>query len=260
MNLAPLLEKELLEGRFWTHSKTLVEGCTKVSPGCWNCWSEAMAMRFNGGKPFDGSIVERPERLLEIMPKTFSSKRKPRVWAYWNDLFHPGVSDKLRDGLHRLIGHGPDYHIICTKRPEEVVKYWQRPHGAGNLPIRREKLIYLVTMENQQQADQRAPEAVKLARMGWKVGALVEPMLGPVDLGYWPKFCNTHDFDGGFCVDCPDQQPVLSWIICGPENGKGKRPFDGQWAMRLQAYANFTGIPFFYKAGLLNGKRYIETP
>jgi len=261
MNLAPLLEKELLEGRFWTHSKTLVEGCTKVSPGCINCWSEAMAMRFNGGKAFDGTVTERPERLLEIMPKTFGSKRKPRVWTYWNDLFHPIVSDKLRDGLHRLIGHGPDFHIICTKRPEEVVKYWQRPHGAGPLPIRKEKLIYLVTMEDRERVTERLPHVNKLLHDGWKVGALIEPMLEPIDLENTCVKCGHYSdaecpSTSGHCV----MRPSLSWIVCGPENGKGKRPFDGQWAMRLQAQAKAAGIPFFYKAGLLNGKRYIETP
>ena len=238
MNLSHILEKELLEGRFWTHSKTLVDGCTKTSVGCMNCWSEAMAMRFNGGKAFDGTIVEHYERLLDIMPK--SNNRKPRVWAYWNDLFHADVSDRLRDGLHRLIGHGPDYHIICTKRPQEVVKYWRRLHGAGPLPIRKEKLIYLVTMENQEMIGRRYTYVRDLFDMGWKTGALIEPMLGPVDFSQYEN--------------------CLNWIICGPENGKGKRPFDAQWAMRLQAQAKAANIPFFYKAGLLNGKRYIETP
>ena len=40
----------------------------------------------------------------------------------------------------------------------------------------------------------------------------------------------------------------------------GRPLLDGQWAMRLQAQAQAAGVPFFYKAGLLNGKRYIETP
>jgi len=76
--------------------------------------------------------------------------------------------------------------------------------------------------------------------MGWNVGVLVEPMLTPVDIS---------------------QLSFLpSWIICGPENGKGKRLFDGQWAMRLQGQAQERGIPFFYKAGLLYGKWYIESP
>jgi hypothetical protein len=54
--------------------------------------------------------------------------------------------------------------------------------------------------------------------------------------------------------------PFISWIICGPENGHGKRSFDGQWAMRLQTQAKTAGVPFFYKAGLLNGKEYLEVP
>lgn len=249
MKLAKILEKHLLEGRFWTHSKTIVSGCTPVSPGCKNCWASEMEYRFRkpyiGGlideKGFNGELIEHPERMADILPK--SGRRAPRVWTYWNDVFHSGVSDDFRDTFFRYIHNArvdrdsQDYHIICTKRPEEVVRYWGRPAIHPKLPV-ASNIIYLVSMENQDWMYERRSMTLQMSRMGMNVGILIEPMLGPVDistLAFLPK-----------------------WIICGPENGKGKRPFEGQWAMRLQAQA--AGVPFFYKAGLLNGKRYIETP
>ncbi len=240
MDLSKVLEKELLEGRFWTHSKTLVEGCTKVSPGCLNCWSESMDMRFKkGGKPFDGTIVEHPERLLEILPK--SGHRAPRVWTYWNDLFHKDVSVNLRNALFERIKASKDYHIICTKRPANAATYLAGNAGFARFYPPMDNVIILVSMEDQRAVDARIPEVFEISVNGWKVGGLFEPLLGPIELQYTAL-------------------SRLEWIICGPENGKGKRSFDGQWAMRLQAQAKAAGVPFFYKAGLLNGKRYIETP
>ena len=234
MELSKVLEKELLEGRFWTHSKTLVSGCTKVSPGCLNCWSEAMQMRFNGGKPFDGTIIEHWDRMLDILPK--SRHRNPRVNCYWNDIFHGNVSENFLVRLFNLLDHSKDCNIICTKRPERAVEFLSRQPGNSTAS----NIIIMVTMEDFKRMHDRRDAATRLSRMGLKVGLLIEPMLTPVDISML--------------------QFVPHWIICGPENGKGKRPFDGQWAMRLQKQAEAAHVPFFYKAGLLNGKRYIETP
>lgn len=250
MVLSKVLEKELLEGRFWTHSRTLVEGCTKVSPGCLNCWSEAMQMRFNGGKPFDGTVIEHPERLLEILPK--SGQRKPRVWTYWNDMFHELASRKILDGLLDKIEHSRgDFHIICTKRPEVAYGYFRENFALENLLI-------LVSAENQQQIDERMPLAAMLSEdFGVKTGLLIEPLLSVVSLRWvGGDFLKTEAGVSGQY----DALKRMSWVICGPENGKGKRPFDEKWAMRLQEQVQEAGVPFFYKAGLLNGKRYIETP
>ena len=253
MKLAEILKPEMAAGRFWTHSKTLVEGCTKVSPGCENCWSEAMARRFGGmvdeSREFDGTIKEHLERMDDILPK--SNRRKQRVWTYWNDLFHPGVSYGFRDKLFGLITWSNDYHIICTKRPEIAVRYLSAEYH----PLVKPNVIILVTMENQEMADKRLPYAAEISSMGWHVGSLVEPMLTPVDLtGEWGACLHGN---GPLRKRWSD---ALCWIIAGPENGKGKRPFDGQWAMRLQAQAKAVDVPFFYKAGFLNGKSYQEAP
>jgi protein gp37 len=237
-----LTPEVLMSGKFWTHSRTLVKGCTKISPGCLNCWSEAMQMRFNGGKPFDGTIVEYWDRMLDILPKG-NRTRKPRVWSYWNDVFHEGVSENFLTRLFNLIDVSQDYHIICTKRPERAFEYLQRQPGNSKAA----NLIIMVTMENQEMAWQRTPYAAQLAAMGVTVGALIEPMLGPV---VFDRFILTET----------GPKLLFQWIICGPENSKGKRQFDGQWAMRLQSQASLAGVPFFYKAGLLNGKWYIEVP
>lgn len=231
MDLSKVLEKELLEGRFWTHSRTLVDGCTKVSPGCRNCWAEAMQMRFNNGMLFNGDVVLHPDRLNDILPK--AANRAPRVWTYWNDLFHEEVGWLFVKMLFEVISQSTDFHIICTKRPDVAVQVL-------NDIVVVDNVLLLVTMEDFQRVYMRSQPAADLQAMGWKVGILVEPMLTIIDLQK--------------LAFIPD------WIICGPETGKGKRPFDPGIAMHLQQQAAAAEIPFFYKAGLLNGKRYLETP
>jgi protein gp37 len=79
------------KGRYWDLPWSLVDGCTPCSPGCDHCWSAGMAHRFYrqhlttcDGK-FNGHVAVRPER-LDIPLK----RRKPTVYAVWNDLFWEG--------------------------------------------------------------------------------------------------------------------------------------------------------------------------
>lgn len=239
LKLATILGDRANGGQFWTHSLELIGGCTKVSPGCKNCWSEAMNKRFRRLPGFDGTLTVRWHKLPEIAPK--SARRAARVWTYWNDLFHESVPDDFLDEFFKLVNTGWDQHIICTKRPENAVAYWEKPETPMNHHLQEMRSItYLVSMENQDWLYARRGAALQLHRLGGQVGILAEPMLGAID------------------ISCLAFKPV--WILCGPENGTGKRPFDGRWAMRLQQDAKAMGVPFFYKDGHLNGKRYIETP
>ena len=236
IDLAKVLEKELLEGRFWTHSRTLVEGCTKVSPGCKNCWAEEMQMRFKGGQGFNGSVVTFPDRMADLVPK--SRARSTRVWTYWNDVFHEGVDEAFLFSLLLLIKGSSDFHIICTKRPETALKFIKVLAFKKWYPL--ENLIIMVTMEDFKRVYERRDAALAIQNLGWRVGLLVEPMLTIIDL---EKVLFTPE-----------------WIICGPENGKRKRLIDPQVVKLLQMQAVDCEIPFFYKGGLLDGRRYLETP
>ena len=69
-----------------------VTGCTKVSPGCANCYAERMAKRLKGrfGYPADEPfrVTAHPDKLCD----PYHWKRPRRVFAVsMGDLFHEDV-------------------------------------------------------------------------------------------------------------------------------------------------------------------------
>ncbi len=73
-----------------------VRGCTKVSPGCKNCYAETFAERFRGvkGHPYEQGFDLRilPDKLTE--PFHWNSPRRVFVNSM-SDLFHEGVTNEL---------------------------------------------------------------------------------------------------------------------------------------------------------------------
>ena len=227
--LADILKNELPNGRFWTHAWSIIDGCTPISPGCQNCWLAGIATRFKWeglvtDGHFDGRVVQRPDRVLSGVPGG-----RPKVFAVWSDFFHEKVTDTFRNvAFNEIARHPEHYFLIITKRPEVAVKWCQ---GFGAL----KNVLIMVTMENQEMAWKRVPAAAQLAAMGWTMGALIEPMLGPVV------------FDR-FIPGKGAPKLLFQWVICGQENGKGKRAFDPSWAMDVRDQCAQAGIPFLYKA------------
>jgi protein gp37 len=241
-----LLTKVLPLCKFWTDAWSLVEGCTPVSPGCANCWLASMAHRFTpaitnpGNGRFNGIIKCHEERLDQPL-----RAKKPRVYAIWSDLFHEDVPvDFLNRAFDTMNMARRHRFIIITKRPFRAVQYlksWPQWSPMMNVTI-------LVTVEDQQRADERAPHLRTLAGLGWHVGALCEPLLGPVNLGINCVGCG-HLTD----AECPGSstacrmRPPLSWIITGGESGHGARPAHPDWFRSLRDQAQAAGVSFMFK-------------
>lgn len=158
-------------------------------------------------KPW-GKPVFYPERLLEL--KTHKPRRIFMCSA--SDLFHEQNSaENIAEVLDAMYQNPQHTYLLLTKRPQNI-RPW-RLHPTWWIGV---------STENQQMYDLRTPHLAKVR--GHKFIS-VEPMLAPVkitDIG-------------------------LEWVICGPENGPGKRPCDGGWITDLFADCDKLKIPFFDK-------------
>ena len=113
-----------------------VTGCTKVGPGCDNCYAERFAERWRGieGHPYEQGFDLRiwPSRLQQP-----SKWKKPRMIFVnsMSDLFHKDIDrshiDKVFDTMEQA-----DWHIyqILTKRSSLMRKYVSERYGATQIP------------------------------------------------------------------------------------------------------------------------------
>jgi protein gp37 len=217
-----------------------VTGCTKVSPGCQNCYAERMAKRLAGrcGYPAEEpfKVTVHPDKLEE--PLKWKMPRRVFVCSM-SDLFHEDVSESWIYEIFRVMERCPQHtFMVLTKRPERmrqmargVVTGWETEHR---------KHIWLgVTTENQEQTNKRIPILLDTPAAVRYVS--VEPMLGPVDLDniQADKYTNINALEG-----CG-----ISWVICGSESGPKARPMQREWAFNLMQQCKAVGVPFFYKQG-----------
>ena len=257
-----------------------VTGCTKVSPGCANCYAERMARRLAGryGYPeapnhFD--VTLHPDKLDQPL-----RWKKPRMIfvCSMSDLFHEDVPIGYAKSVIVHAG-GCKQHTFqfLTKRPKRMLQVTRELCNHWGLEILPLNLWLGVTAENQEQADKRIPILLQIPAAVRFVS--VEPMLGAVDL---PKYLTCPDCGGsGYISDyrgsgegcgC-NAGPWLDQVICGGETGPRARPTKIKWIWKLLDQCVDAGVPFFYKGAgtasvhkkyrtyrLLDGREWSEMP
>ena len=278
-------------GISWTDATwSPVTGCSKVSPGCANCYAETLALTRLAGKPgypglpwtpenAEANVVLRPDRLDQPL-----RWRKPRriFVNSMSDLFHEQVPDEfilaVFDVMNRATYNGGanagrirdaerEGHIfqVLTKRPNRMRTFVSRlrfdPVAGLSLDGPGWQFmnpgIWLGTsVENQRWADERIPELFATpARVRF---LSMEPLLGPVDLrAALFGWCPEHDFSG-FCIQRHHEGVQhLSWVIVGGESGSGHRPMDPAWVRDIANQCDAAGIPLFVKqaSGSRSGKQ-----
>lgn len=209
-----------------------ITGCTKVSPGCQNCYAERMARRF--GQDF--SRIQLHEDRLDI-PLRWKRGRLIFVCSQ-SDLFHPDVPEAfIHDVIHVAALTPRHTFLLLTKRPNrmrDVMKSYYAGDIASKLWVPVGNIWCGVTVENQRAADERIPALFETPATGWFVSC--EPLLGLVDL---PGCINTRGV--------PFAPNWISWVIVGGESGPHARPCDQNWVASIRDQCKAARVPFMFK-------------
>jgi protein gp37 len=197
-------------------------GCTKISPGCDNCYAERIAERFRGvvGHPYERGfdLTLRPERLSQ--PLKWKSSKMIFVNSM-SDLFHKAVPQNFIDKIFEIMEQA-DWHVfqILTKRSPKLQSYVNRRYSSGGAPAH----IWIgVSIED----GNRLSRLQHLRRTNAPIKFLsLEPLIGRI--GHL-------DLRG------------ISWVIVGGESGSGHRSVDPEWVREIRDQCNASGTAFFFK-------------
>lgn len=197
-----------------------VTGCSKVSPGCANCYAETLSLRFGWSKapwtPANAArnVVLHPERLDQPL-----GWREPRMVFVnsMSDLFHELVPDDyIRRVWMRMEVASQHTFQVLTKRPDRMAEL------SSSLPLLPN--VWLGTSIENDRWTSRA-DALRQASAAVRFIS-AEPLLGPL-----PSLDLT----------------AIDWLIVGGESGIGHRPMDAAWVRELRERSVAGGVAFFFK-------------
>ena len=214
-----------------------VTGCSRVSPGCDNCYMFALYPRLHAmgvpGYEATPDIVQMlPNRLNA--PLTWAKPRRVFVNSM-SDLFHKQVTFEFVTDVFKVMREAPQHIFqVLTKRPGRAVGWWEKcgKQEFGEWP----KNVWIGTsVENQKYA----PRLTVLGRIPAEIRFVsAEPLLDSLDLTEWLR-------DG-----------TLQWVIVGGESGPRARPMEEEWALALRDQSTDANVDFFFKQwGGRRGKR-----
>jgi protein gp37 len=224
--------------------------CTRISPGCKNCYASVINKRFGTGAEYTVPNLADHEFYIDekILAQPLKRKRPATIFVGdMFDLFHEAIPDEMITRVFRMMCETSHRHTfqVLTKRAERMHHFFggwdSRTRDFGPLyPYMwpRGSIWLGVSVEDQQRADERVPLLLQTPATVRFLS--VEPQLEAVNLE-----C--------FVGDLPEDEDgapypgTISWVICGGESGPGARPFNLAWAESLLTQCRAAGIPFFMK-------------
>lgn len=203
----------------WTEATwNPVTGCTKISPGCQNCYAERMALRLQAmgqANYVNGFELTTHRRMLEL-PTRWLQPQTIFVNSM-SDLFHRGVPTnyihEVFDVMNRANHHR---YQVLTKRSQRLERLspqlqWRRNIWMG---VSVETSAYTFRIDHLRNTDAH----VKFLSL--------EPLLGSL-----PRL-NLRGMD---------------WVIVGGESGPHARPMQPEWVLDIRDQCVAAGVPFFFK-------------
>ena len=211
--------------KWWDESRNPIRGCTKISPGCDNCYACELMLK-DGVNPHE--VTLNKDHLT--IPQSWRKSKKIFVVSM-ADMFHRAVPDEYIDLIFMHMHMNPHHkYLIVTKRPQRMRDYCKKHYEKhGNFP----KSVWLgVTAEDQQRADERIP--ILLDTISYNHFVSVEPMLEPVKLIFEAK-------------------RKLKWVVCGgekindPIRKHEARVMEPDWARDVRDQCAAHNVEFFMK-------------
>ena len=195
-----------------------VTGCTKISPGCKNCYAERLAARLQAmGNPRyrDGfKQTLHPDQLT--LPLRWRDPRRIFVNSM-SDLFHEDVPEEFIRRAFEIMAEA-HWHVfqVLTKRARRLADLAPRLPWPSNV-------WQGVSVENARYASRvadlvKVPAAVRFLS--------VEPLLGPI---------SQLPLDG------------IDWVIVGGESGPGHRLIKPEWVRDIRDQCAGAKVAFFFK-------------
>jgi len=228
-------------------------GCTKISPGCTHCYAEEiMDFRFNKVRWGPRGTRVRTSKSNWEQPRKWNRQAKKagvrtRVFcASLADVFEDKPDqpemDDWRIDLFQLIIETPSLDwLLLTKRPENVCPMIERATGFSDCLMWFPDNVWIGTsVENQEQADKRIPELLKVPAAVRFLS--VEPLLGSVDLENWVMPDDSRPSHGILTGDS-----LIDWVIVGGESGPNARPMHPDWVRAIRDQCQMADVPFFMK-------------
>ena len=214
--------------------------CTRISPGCKNCYASTINRRFGTGDEYEVPNLAHHEFFIseKILEEPLKRKKPARIFVGdMFDLFHEQIDVTFVGRVFGMMAKCPQHTFqVLTKRADYMMQLLTRAQLYNDeyisLPLPN---VWLgVSVEDNKRALERIP---KLQETPAAVRFLsVEPQLEHIDLG--------HD------------TPELGWISylrgfdgCDPvgESGPGARPFNLAWAESILEQCRASSVPCFIK-------------
>lgn len=206
-------------------------GCTKISPGCLNCYVYRRDAEF--GK--DSRIVSKTTSFSLPVKRSRGGEYKipggERVYACMTSDFFLEEADSWRAEVWAMIKERQDLEFcIVTKRIHRFMAKLPSDWGSGY-----ENVTICCTVENQNRADYRLPIFLELPIRHRTI--IHEPMLEEIHI---KPYLASGKIEG---------------VTCGGESGPEARLCDFSWVLETMRQCMEADVPFYFKQTGANFKK-----
>lgn len=226
----------------WTGSTwNPVTGCSKISPGCKNCYAERMTRRLRAMKQPNYTNGFKLTVHHDLLERPLRWKKPQTIFVNsMSDLFHKDVPTEFIKDTFNVMNKAYWHRFqILTKRSGRLLKLSHQLNWGSNIwmGVSVETENYKHRIEN-----------LRLTAATIKFLS-IEPFLGPI---------NNLILDN------------IDWVIVGGESGPRARPMNKSWVTDIRDQCLKKDVPFFFKqwggfnkkktGRILDGKIWDEMP